>query len=73
MYNRDDSRNNNNRGGFGGNFQRQMYKATCSECGKETEVPFRPKEGLPVYCKECYMAKKGKTNTRRESNEEESF
>jgi len=69
MYNRD----NNNRGGFGGNYQRQMHKATCSECGKETEVPFRPKEGLPVYCKECYMKKKGNNNysKREENNEEE--
>jgi len=51
----------NNRGGgfprrdFG---PREMHKATCSECGKECEVPFKPTEGKPVYCKECYMKKK---------------
>ncbi|MDD2678535.1 MAG: hypothetical protein PHT91_01145 [Candidatus Nanoarchaeia archaeon] len=41
---------------FGG--PRQMYKTTCSECGKEAEVPFKPKEGLPVYCRDCYMKRK---------------
>jgi CxxC-x17-CxxC domain-containing protein len=34
--------------------RRQMYKVTCAECGKETEVPFEPREGRPVYCSECY-------------------
>ena len=34
---------------------REMHKATCSECGKECEVPFKPTEGKPVYCKDCYQ------------------
>ena len=34
--------------------QRQMFPATCAECGKETEVPFEPREGKPVYCSDCY-------------------
>ena len=34
--------------------RRQMYPATCAECGKETEVPFEPREGRPVYCSDCY-------------------
>ena len=38
---------------------REMHKATCSECGKECEVPFKPTEGKPVYCKDCYAKKKG--------------
>ena len=37
---------------------REMHKATCSECGKECEVPFKPTEGKPVYCKECYAKKR---------------
>ncbi len=32
----------------------KMYKATCSNCGKATEVPFQPTGGRKVYCKECY-------------------
>ena len=33
---------------------REMHKVTCSDCGEETEVPFKPTEGRPVYCQECY-------------------
>lgn len=41
---------------FGGS--REMHKATCSECGQECEVPFKPKEDRPVYCRECYRKKR---------------
>ena len=34
--------------------EREMYKITCSECGKEDEVPFKPDGTRPVYCRECY-------------------
>jgi len=33
---------------------RQMFPVVCSDCGKETEVPFEPREGRPVYCRDCY-------------------
>jgi CxxC-x17-CxxC domain-containing protein len=33
---------------------RQMFPVTCAECGKQTEVPFEPREGRPVYCSDCY-------------------
>ncbi|WP_440945249.1 CxxC-x17-CxxC domain-containing protein [Methanosarcina sp. T3] len=44
-----------NRGGFrGGNSgPREMHKVVCSDCGVETEVPFKPTEGRPVYCRDC--------------------
>lgn len=55
----DDRKGGFRRGGFKRNFgPREMHKTTCSECGKECEVPFQPEEGRPVYCKECYMNKK---------------
>jgi CxxC-x17-CxxC domain-containing protein len=45
----------NSGGGRGGyREEREMFPATCSECGKETMVPFRPSGDKPVYCKECY-------------------
>ena len=49
-----------NQGGsrFGGSRDfgpREMHKATCADCGKECEVPFKPKEGRPVYCRDCYQ------------------
>ncbi|MBI4296517.1 MAG: zinc-ribbon domain containing protein [Chloroflexi bacterium] len=34
--------------------RRQMFPATCAQCGKDTEVPFQPREGRPVYCSDCY-------------------
>ncbi len=34
---------------------REMHKATCADCGKETEVPFVPDPDRPVYCRECYQ------------------
>lgn len=29
------------------------FKAECSNCGKVAMVPFEPREGKPVYCKDC--------------------
>ena len=34
--------------------QRQMHPAVCARCGVETEVPFEPRDGRPVYCRDCY-------------------
>ncbi len=45
-------------GGFGGR-PREMHKATCAECNKECEVPFKPSGDRPVYCKECFSKRKG--------------
>ena len=47
-------------GGSGGSFgaPREMHEATCSSCGQQTKVPFKPTEGRPVYCRDCYMKQK---------------
>ncbi len=37
---------------------REMHKATCSECGNECEVPFKPTEGKAVYCRDCYAKRR---------------
>ena len=34
---------------------REMHKVTCADCGKETEVPFKPDGTRPVYCRDCYQ------------------
>lgn len=55
--------------GFGGNRgggsrrgfndgPREMHKAVCADCKKECEVPFKPSQDRPVYCKECYFKRK---------------
>ncbi len=40
---------------------RQMFQAVCAECGVTTEVPFEPRQGRPVYCRDCFE----KRNPRR--------
>ena len=38
----------------GGRRERTMTTVTCSNCGRETQVPFVPSGGRPVYCSDCY-------------------
>lgn len=44
----------------GGSMSRDRVETTtnCSACGKETTVPFRPTQGRPVFCKECFQQRK---------------
>lgn len=49
------------RPGFGNRGDRgpvNMYEATCAECGNRCEVPFRPSGDKPVYCSNCFGAKR---------------
>lgn len=41
-------------GGSTEQLPRQMFSVVCAQCGKDTEVPFKPREGRPVYCSDCY-------------------
>jgi len=55
----DDRRGKFHGGGGSRNFgPREMFKATCADCGKECEVPFKPSEDRPVYCRDCYQKHK---------------
>ena len=47
-------RNGNGNGANSYGLPRQMFPATCADCGKDTEVPFAPTDGRPVYCSDCY-------------------
>ena len=31
-----------------------MHPVICAKCGEHCEVPFRPREGKPVYCNNCF-------------------
>ena len=50
-------------GGGGGGYRdrgpREMFAATCSNCGREAQVPFRPTSGKPVYCSDCFRSQRG--------------
>jgi CxxC-x17-CxxC domain-containing protein len=39
----------------GGRSSRTETRAICSQCGKETTVPFRPTQGRPVLCRDCFQ------------------
>ena len=47
-------------GGGGGSYgdygrgPRQMYSATCDNCGNEAQLPFEPRQDRPVYCSDCF-------------------
>jgi CxxC-x17-CxxC domain-containing protein len=45
-------------GGFAPRQDRPMYDAICSECGRETRVPFQPKPDRPVYCNDCFQSRR---------------
>lgn len=63
---------------------REMTDVTCSDCGKQTQVPFKPDGSRPVYCSEClqmhrpvrrnarYINPDLDENRKRGSSEEES-
>ncbi len=40
--------------------ERPMHSAVCAECGAETMVPFQPTGERPVYCEECFRARKNR-------------
>lgn len=44
------------RGGDRGD--RQMFSATCSKCGKDAQLPFRPSGDRPVFCSNCFETEK---------------
>ena len=41
--------------GSRGDRPREMFTATCGDCGNECKIPFKPKEDRPVYCNECFQ------------------
>jgi CxxC-x17-CxxC domain-containing protein len=48
-------------GSNGGGYDRaprEMFSATCSNCGREAQVPFRPTSGKPVYCSDCFQSQR---------------
>ena len=37
---------------------RTETRTHCSECGIETTVPFKPTQGRPVLCRQCFQNKR---------------
>ncbi|MDP6600402.1 MAG: hypothetical protein QF798_03120 [Candidatus Woesearchaeota archaeon] len=57
-------------GRFGGRDRRserhEMHSAICDKCGNDCEVPFRPTEGKPIYCDDCFKDKNKEAGSRSE-------
>jgi CxxC-x17-CxxC domain-containing protein len=43
----------------------EMHEAICDKCGKNCEVPFRPTEGKPVLCSDCFNKSGGSIQRQR--------
>jgi len=54
-------------GHAGGGRERPTFTAVCAECGTETQVPFQPTGERPVYCKNCFQARKPTAGGARRS------
>jgi CxxC-x17-CxxC domain-containing protein len=46
-----------------GNFE--LFDATCESCGKDCQLPFKPTNGKPVYCRDCFNGEKGSSRNDR--------
>lgn len=90
----DYNRSKFSRGGSGGGFKKrdfndrgsrgpaEMHQAVCDKCGKDCQVPFRPTQGKPVFCSNCFeknpiSSQRGEhqdwNNRRSDSTEREMF
>ena len=45
-------------GGQANSYNKVETRTTCSGCGKETTVPFKPTQGRPVFCRECFQQRR---------------
>ena len=50
---RDNRKHNNS-----SNRNREFHDVVCANCGVTTQVPFKPREDRPVYCRDCFQAGK---------------
>jgi CxxC-x17-CxxC domain-containing protein len=52
----------------GGGYNRGASQGTsviCAGCGQQTTVPFEPRGDRPVYCQNCFQARKPAGSGRR--------
>jgi CxxC-x17-CxxC domain-containing protein len=49
--------------GTGAGIARTETRTHCSECQIETTVPFKPTQGRPVLCRQCFQGKRAAAGT----------
>ncbi len=42
-----------------------VYKAVCSDCGSDCQVPFQPHQDRPIYCQKCWPAHRPRKNSQK--------
>jgi CxxC-x17-CxxC domain-containing protein len=52
----------------GGPRVRSETRTTCSQCGQETTVPFKPTQGRPVLCRVCFKHQRTPAEQTQENN-----
>lgn len=52
-------------GGYASSGPREMFEATCTDCGNMARVPFQPTPGKAVRCSSCFEAVRGAGNGTR--------
>jgi CxxC-x17-CxxC domain-containing protein len=63
---RKNNRSNDGGGGYSrGGGDRTMHDVVCSQCGKNTQVPFVPSGSRPVYCSDCFRQQRGDSRDSR--------
>ena len=74
-YSRDGGDDRRSRGGDdrysrdGGDDRRPMFSATCDKCGVDCELPFRPNQGKPVFCNNCFNRDAPRDNRSRSNRQ----
>ncbi|HEY4384539.1 MAG TPA: zinc-ribbon domain containing protein [Ktedonobacteraceae bacterium] len=46
----------------------EQFEVTCATCGKQTTVPFEPREGRPVYCSDCFRSQQPARGSYRDDS-----
>ena len=50
--------------GGGSSGPAQMFQATCDKCRMNCDVPFRPTNGRPIFCSNCFESNRGSDERR---------
>ena len=64
-FDRNKSFGGNRRSGGRDGDRPSMHQATCSECGQDCEIPFKPSNGRPVFCSKCFEKQSGASSNSR--------
>jgi len=49
----------------------ELFEVTCDKCGVKCDVPFKPTNNKPVYCRSCF--RKGDTEGGRDNRDNNRF